>query len=71
MQVGGIGAQAEGGAQLGTQPGYVAGQGEHRRSPLPPLHRPSAARAAVADEVETAQHGVFVVVDTKEHVRSL
>jgi hypothetical protein len=48
----------------------IARRGQHGRAVLVSLHRPTAARAAVADGVEAIEHGVLVLVDTIEHLPS-
>jgi hypothetical protein len=57
---------ANGKAQRRT--GDVAGRGEHGGAVPVGLHRATAAGAAVADGIEPAEHGIFVLVDTIEHI---
>jgi hypothetical protein len=66
-----VGARATAGTQIGIHPRHVPRRGDHRRAMLVSLHRPTAARAAVADGVEATEHSILVVVDTIEHVPSL
>jgi hypothetical protein len=66
-----VSARAAAGAQISVYLCHVPRGGQHRRAMLVGLHRPSAARAAVADGVEPIEHRIFVVVDTIEHVHSL
>jgi hypothetical protein len=67
-----VGAQAASSAQLGFHPGHKARRGQHRRAALRVvgLHRPAAAGAAVADGVKAPEHGIFVLVDTINQIRS-
>jgi hypothetical protein len=50
---------------------HVAGRGQHRRAVAVGVHRPTAARAAVADGVETTEHSIFVVWGTINKRHSL
>jgi hypothetical protein len=66
-----VGAGSADGAQPGVHLGHKARGGQHRRTVLVGPHRPAAAGTAVADGIEPAKHGIFVQVDTIEHVPSL
>lgn len=54
-----LGAGAAGCAQVGVDLGDIAGRSQHRRAVLVGLHGTAAARAAIADGVEPAQHRIF------------
>ena len=65
-----IGALAAAGAQIGVHLGHIARGGQHRRAVLVGVHGAAATGTAVADGVEPAEHGIFVVVGTMRQVRS-
>jgi hypothetical protein len=54
-----VNTRSAGSTQLGLHLGDVPRRGQHRRAVLVGMHRPTTARAAVADGVESTQHGIF------------